>query len=59
MGLCGNFALSALSEKCDKKVSIAQLKTRGSALKISKWRRTRRKNFNGVCAMKRPSDGQH
>ena len=36
-------------------MSIAQLKTRKSALKISKWRRTRRTNFLGARATKCPS----
>ena len=37
-----------------KKVSIAQLKTRGRALRISKWCRTRRTNFIGAHADKMP-----
>ena len=36
-------------------MSITQLKTRGSAFKISKWRQTRRTNFIGACARKYPS----
>ena len=35
-------------------MSIAQLKTRGSALKIPKWRRTDRTKFIGACATKCP-----
>ena len=42
-------------QKHDKKVSIAQFKTRGSALKIS-WRcRTRRTNLMSACATECPS----
>ena len=35
-------------------MSIAQLKTRGRALRISKWCRTRRTNFKGAHADKMP-----
>ena len=41
-------------KKYYKKVSIAQLKTHGRALKISNWRQTRRTNFIGACADEMP-----
>ena len=41
-------------QKILQEKSFAQLKIRGRALKISKWRRTRRTNFTGACADEMP-----
>ena len=43
VNLSQSFILLSLSKRYDKKVSIAQLKSCWSALKISKWRKTRRR----------------
>ena len=49
-----NLSYSFISKKYCKKVSIAHLKTRGRALKISKRRRTRQTNFTDACADEMP-----